>query len=234
MPVDLCLFVLFFLPCSCYICRWMDRKEHDCLQVYGPCLLSVGSGMMWNDSVAKATGWRDDPRRWPPSLSDCHVKDLRPMQGRNRMRCLWKLHRAVWNVTFTADLSRLSGFAKLMILRKVLLGGFKDVDLRFDSFRCFHEFGGTLQDRIFLSNGLPFLCAFCLVFPLPSMKLVLRRTWSWQGLLFLPLAVATCTCPCGRPELISCFKFCFLYTYVKSQIPLLCLVHYNIVYIAGI
>ncbi len=36
-------------------------------------------------------------------LSPQHVRDLRPVQGRNRMRCLWKLHRVVWSVTFTGD-----------------------------------------------------------------------------------------------------------------------------------
>lgn len=50
MPVDC---VCFFLPCSCYICRWMDRKQHDCLQVCGPCLMSVGA----RDDVKRHCDW---------------------------------------------------------------------------------------------------------------------------------------------------------------------------------
>ncbi len=86
------------------------------------------------------------------------------------------------------------------------------------------------------SNRLPFLCAFCLVFTLPSIKLCWSAldlgkasySFLWQG------RPALCTCPCGRPELISSFKFCVLYAYVKSHMPPLCLVHHNIVFIAGI
>lgn len=44
---------VFFLPCSCYICRWMDRKQHDCLQVCGPCLMSVGA----HGDVKRQCGW---------------------------------------------------------------------------------------------------------------------------------------------------------------------------------
>lgn len=165
----------------------MDRKEHECLQVYGPCLLSVGAGMMWNDSVAKATGWKDDPRHWPPSLSDC--LPLAPACQRPPAHAGAKPHALPLKIAsgrlechFHRRLSRLSGFAKLMILRKVSLRGFKYVDLEFKilclSFRCFCEFGGTLQDRIFWVTGFLSCVPFALSFPSQAWN------WCWSALDF--------------------------------------------------
>lgn len=94
-------------------------------------------------------------------LSPQHVKDLRPMQGRNRMCCLWKLHWAVWNVTFTGDRVGYPALQNWWSWGKFHL----DVDLRCLSFGCF--------------CSLVALCRTSFVSRLPVALSFPSQAWNW-------------------------------------------------------